>query len=523
VYDVAFQHHVLKSAFPDSIIKSHLSLIDKSTEASVDSLYQRFPICKVNDRAVVTPVSGTDRSNLGAMLIHNFELNDLIEQIYKGKHLQEDNKDQWEQIPFLDRIQLFSENYEQDEKIVNLIGKHCGSCEFRANPEERANGSKSGFHECWGEQTKLSDDKLDNPLQFELWRGFMGGQDTVTPLIEKKKYFLVDIEEADIAPKSIKETPENELSPLERRMLQIEHAKNKAQVPYFNKKGFQEEMATWKFPLNFIDFETCAVAIPFHKGRKPYEQIAYQFSHHIVYENGKIEHKSQYLDIRKGEFPNFDFVRGLRRELIQNEGTIFRYHNHENSVLNQIKKQILNTQQPDQVELIEFIDTITHEDKRVGYRDMVDLYKVVIKYFYHYSMKGSNSIKSVLPAVINCSDYLQKKYSQPVYGTKEFPSLNVKDLAWVKQKEDGTFDNPYNQLESIYDGYDNNLLDEMVMTSESPDKTIKDGGAAMMAWATMQSNTMSDQERKRTEQAMLKYCELDTFAMVMIYECFNTM
>lgn len=47
---------------------------------------------------------------------------------------------------------------------------------------------------------------------------------------------------------------------------------------------------------------------------------------------------------------------------------------------------------------------------------------------------------------------------------------------------------------------------------------IADGGAAMMAFAKMQFSEMSDTEAEKIQSALLKYCELDTFAMVMIYE-----
>lgn len=72
-------------------------------------------------------------------------------------------------------------------------------------------------------------------------------------------------------------------------------------------------MDKWKFPLHFIDFETSTVALPFSKGRKPYEQVAFQFSHHIYYENGKIEHKDQFINGTPGEFPNFKFIRALKQ------------------------------------------------------------------------------------------------------------------------------------------------------------------------------------------------------------------
>jgi len=50
------------------------------------------------------------------------------------------------------------------------------------------------------------------------------------------------------------------------------------------------------------------------------------------------------------------------------------------------------------------------------------------------------------------------------------------------------------------------------------DGTIADGGAAMTAYARMQFTEMSDVEVQQVTQALLRYCELDTFAMVLIYQ-----
>ena len=47
---------------------------------------------------------------------------------------------------------------------------------------------------------------------------------------------------------------------------------------------------------------------------------------------------------------------------------------------------------------------------------------------------------------------------------------------------------------------------------------IRDGGAALTAYARLQYENMSDFEKQEIKQALLKYCELDTLAMVMIYE-----
>jgi hypothetical protein len=50
------------------------------------------------------------------------------------------------------------------------------------------------------------------------------------------------------------------------------------------------------------------------------------------------------------------------------------------------------------------------------------------------------------------------------------------------------------------------------------DEEPKDGGAAMTAYARMQFEEMTNYEHEEIRKALLKYCELDTMAMVMIYE-----
>jgi hypothetical protein len=62
------------------------------------------------------------------------------------------------------------------------------------------------------------------------------------------------------------------------------------------------------------------VAIPFNKGRRPYEGIAFQFSHHVVQKDGQIEHRGQYLNTAPEVFPNYIFLGNLKNELDQDQG-----------------------------------------------------------------------------------------------------------------------------------------------------------------------------------------------------------
>jgi hypothetical protein len=303
---------------------------------------------------------------------------------------------------------------------------------------------------------------------------------------------------------------------------------------YLDVDGLRAEMAKWKYPLHMIDFETTAVALPYYKDMKPYEQVAFQFSHHIIYEDGRIEHAGQYLNEDVTKFPNFEFVRELRRQLSQDEGTIFRYATHENSILRAIAGQLADSNERDKDELIAFIRSITHEkDKNhnlvyQGERDMVDLLQVVKRYFYQLDeMHGSNSIKQVLPAVLNSSQYLKQKYSQPIYGS-QIPSCNIKEtepLAWIKLEADGHVDSPYHQLPSVgaLIGMSEEEMEQMEqLSTDEKDFEVANGGAALTAYNKLmfcEGQGMNDALR----QALLRYCELDTMSMVFIWEYFHDM
>jgi len=52
---------------------------------------------------------------------------------------------------------------------------------------------------------------------------------------------------------------------------------------------------------------------------------------------------------------------------------------------------------------------------------------------------------------------------------------------------------------------------------------IREGGAAMTAYAKMQFASITETEKTSIIKGLLKYCELDTLAMVMVWEYWNNM
>ena len=142
-------------------------------------------------------------------------------------------------------------------------------------------------------------------------------------------------------------------------------------------------------------------------------------------------------------------------------------------------------------------------------------------------MHGSNSIKQVLPAVLNSSDYLKQKYCQPIYGSI-IPSFNIKEtepLAWIKLEADGYVDSPYHQLPSVGEliGMSEEDMNQMEQLSiDEKDFEVANGGAALTAYNKLmfcEGEVLNDALR----QALLRYCELDTMSMVFIWEYFHDM
>lgn len=499
--DVAFQKWVMAKAYPKFSVTASLMLANKDKSASVDGINQLFLVHKGTDgRTRVNKTKVITSADIGESLLLKTNVDLECDKIWS---------DNYEGRSFEAQIKFLSDNHFADKRITPKLTKECKNCEFRISKEMKAEKKKSGFEECWKELTSLKD--FDQPLVFDIWN--WRGWDKA---LEDGIYLARDLHEDDIKPSKNKD---HGLSNSERQQLQIEAIKSGSKKPFIDLDGLASEMSSFTYPLHFIDFETTMVAIPFSKGRHPYEQIAFQFSHHVMEKDGSILHVDQYLDATPGKFPNFDFVRALKKSLEKDSGTIFRYAVHENTVLLQIYDQLQESEELDRDELCDWIKTLTlkKKDKEIaweGSRNMVDQCELVKRYHYSPLTNGSNSLKKVLPAVLNSSDVLFNRYSQAIYGgSSKLTSLNLKNHAWLKKDDSGKVIDPYKTLPKLIDDLDRDSLDRMFEYDE-----IDDGGAAMTAYAMMQFTQMSEAERDQIKVALLRYCELDTFAMVLIFE-----
>ncbi len=492
IEDVAFQAYVLKSAFPASRVTSYLLMPNKADVSHLDQMNQLFKIerddkkIKVITNPLAKTITRTDS------LLYQINIDRYIDMVhhngieYPGGHRS-----------LAEVATEWAEAYENNIAIDAPIGVHCGNCEFKSPLGDEL---KSGFHECWKRANKWTDDDFKEATVLDLWN-FRGKQS----LIDRGVFKLKNIQQEDI---NYSEADEG-LSNSERQWLQINGIPKEHDCGgYFLDKNFMEhEMASWKYPYHFIDFETSAVALPFHVGMRPYESVAFQFSHHILEEDGTLRHAGQFLLAKAGVFPNYEFARALMNELNQDEGSVFMWANHENTILSHICTQIeTRADAPEDKELLsQFLKTLI----KGGDRAMVDLRTVSQKGYFHPETKGSNSIKKVLPAALMSSQYLKDKYSQPIYGAKDgIESLNFQNMIWWSQDDQGKVIDPYKKL-----------LDRDLLGSEDDDSVeIAEGGAAAMAYGRLQYEELRPETRLAVEKSLYKYCELDTLAMVMIVE-----
>ena len=198
-------------------------------------------------------------------------------------------------------------------------------------------------------------------------------------------------------------------------------------------------LATLYYPIYHLDFETFQQAVPEYIGCHPYEQIPFQYSLHIEYEDGRLEHL-EFL-VKEGEDPRRSLAEQLVKDIPMGVCSTAYNMAFEKSVLKHLAE--------------EFPDLSRH--LMDIHDNMCDLMVPFQKqYYYSKAMQGSYSIKYVLPAL------------------------------WPGDPE-----LDYHNLEGVHNGAE-----------------------ASASYADMVNHT--PEEIAEMRENLLKYCGLDTYAMVKV-------
>ena len=514
--DVAYQRFVAARALPASKVHASLMLVDKDKVSTVDGLNQRFKIRRIEGRLRVEVAKGLTPAALGQSLLAKIAVDGQVDEIQAGTLTIGPG----EGTQFGQAVDLFAKAYLEDKALAPLPSAACASCQFKSASWPSTTEPRSGFHECWSEAFGWKEADFAGGTVLDLWF-FTKKSDLIDRKVVKPSQVTREDIGFDGKPPGL-----GGMTRKHRQWYVCRPDWPGGGDHYFNKEAFLAASANWEPPLHFIDFETSAVAIPFLKGKHPYAMTAFQFSHHTVSASGQVKHESQWLCAEPGKDPNVAFVRALRDALLADNGTIFRWAQHENTVLNQLRVQMLEAADPeaDRDDLVSFIEQITtrsgsgkEKEKVIGPRSMVDLCDIAEKFYFHPSTKGSTSLKKVLPALMGSSTVLRRLYEKPTYGGEGI-SLNFKEpVAWW-QLRDGAVVDPYLLLPPVFDDVP---AEEIQAAEEGLAEELREGGAAMAAYARLQFEDLSEARRRAIVSALLRYCELDTLAMVMAVQAWQ--
>ena len=173
-----------------------------------------------------------------------------------------------------------------------------------------------------------------------------------------------------------------------RQKMQVDGVKKGTE--YIDVDSISKFLSDWQYPLYLFDFETIFPAIPVLKGTRPFQQVPFQYSLHIVSNSkGDFTHREflanpEDFNLQGTNDPRLQLINQLKTD-IGSVGHIVSYNaTFEISILKSLA--------------VDFPEEATYLNGLI--ERFVDLLVVFRNaWYYKPSMGGSASIKSVLPAI----------------------------------------------------------------------------------------------------------------------------
>jgi hypothetical protein len=444
--DVTYQVAVLKDLFPGVPVRPHLILMDKGKLAAHDGMPSWFDLVHDPDGGLITARFLGDpelvrRDPLTIDIDVSAEVAELEPEVRAAA------------AAFLATL------HPELRRATPVLAGRCKACEFRVAPAE----SRNGFRECWGSRADARPHVLDLYQGGELRERLLGaGVDR-----------LVDVEEEHLQGKAgVYATRQR------RHIEQTRRDEEWADLP------LADAIAAAQYPLHFIDFEAARIAVPHHKGMRPYGQLAFQWSCHTLRAPGAPLEHSAFLD-REASWPNERFARSLR-DRIGADGTVLVWSHFERNTLNEVAADLTTLGSGDPG-LAEWLTMLARKPGTEGARQL-DMLTLCRDAYYHPGMGSSYSIKYVLDAIWTASPEVRAGFAKAA-GRAGDPALG-----------------PYAALPG-----------ELIAGEE---QGVREGTGAIRAYFRMVYGDERTDTRAVEQWArlLLDYCELDTLAMVLIWE-----
>jgi predicted RecB family nuclease len=177
---------------------------------------------------------------------------------------------------------------------------------------------------------------------------------------------------------SIRDVPDDfELTEIQRRAATCVQTGK----PWFNPE-LGKAVESLRHPLYFADFESVNPAVPRFPGMRPYDQLPFQWSVHVLRQPGAEPEHYEFLATDASD-PRHEFIESLCNVLGESSSVV---------VYSAFESQRLS-------ELAAWLPQFSAHVKKIQ-RRLWDLLPVMRNHVYHPAFAGSYSLKTVLPALV---------------------------------------------------------------------------------------------------------------------------
>lgn len=177
----------------------------------------------------------------------------------------------------------------------------------------------------------------------------------------------------------LKDIDPTDLDEIQKRMLRVHLEASR----FIDGEAVRKAMASWVYPLVFLDFETINPAIPRYDGTRPYQQVPFQFSAHVLGARGAPLKHYEYLHLGEGD-PRENLIPSLLEACGETGSIVSYYAKFESDVIRELADQFSEHTDELQALLPRFVDPL----------------QIVRASIYDSSFAGSFSLKAVAPALL---------------------------------------------------------------------------------------------------------------------------
>ena len=223
-----------------------------------------------------------------------------------------------------------------------------------------------------------------------------------------------DLEDSNIS--LISDIPEDfKLTP--KQLAQVIATKKNERI--INKEKIKDFIETLTYPLYFLDYETAMSAVPLYDGTKPYQQIPFQYSLHVIEKKGDEPKHSEYLH-RNDSHPVPGLLDKLSKD-IGSTGTVLVWYKAFEMGRNKEMAQMFPG----------FSNFLEDVNNRV-----IDLMEPFASgLFVDKDFFGSASIKKVLPVIVPNLSYKKLGIQEGCSAQRLWMDLVLRDKSDINRDE----------------------------------------------------------------------------------------